>query len=236
MGYNAVQLEWGTMGWTKNDVAPGPGHALPRIAAELPGRQDAAQRSRRPGRARSSPPARRRSREILDRARRRRRGGRPARVSMTAEAVQGLLTDTNPANDPFVVDARKPGGLRQGPHQGRHQHPGGERLPGRQPRQAAAGPAHRGRRLQRPDRRRHELRAVDPGLQRPRPAVRHDGLEPGTTSLMAPFKRFPADQKDLPDRLASLIGGQAAVERFGGLRRHRLRGRRASGAPAGRGG
>jgi len=27
-------------------------------------------------------------------------------VSMTAEAVQALLTDANPANDPFVVDVR----------------------------------------------------------------------------------------------------------------------------------
>jgi len=27
---------------------------------------------------------------------------------MTAEAVQGQLTDANPANDPFVIDTRKP--------------------------------------------------------------------------------------------------------------------------------
>jgi len=29
-------------------------------------------------------------------------------VSMTAEVVQGQLTDANPANDPFVIDTRKP--------------------------------------------------------------------------------------------------------------------------------
>ena len=37
---------------------------------------------------------------------------------MTAEQVQGALTDTNPANDPFVVDVRTPADYARGHFKG----------------------------------------------------------------------------------------------------------------------
>jgi hypothetical protein len=36
MGYDAVQLEWGTMGWTKNDVALGPASRYPETQQDFP--------------------------------------------------------------------------------------------------------------------------------------------------------------------------------------------------------
>jgi rhodanese-related sulfurtransferase len=106
MGYNAVQLEWGTMGWTKNDAALGPATRFPDSQQNYP--VDVAPSTVN---VTHPPPvvatgksslaeilvARGDAVEAADRT-----------VSMTAEQVQGLLTDADPANDPFVVDTRSP--------------------------------------------------------------------------------------------------------------------------------
>ena len=106
MGYNAIQLEWGTMGWTKNDAALGPATRFPESQQDYP--VDVAPSTVNvthppPVVATGKPNlaeilvARGDAVEAADRT-----------VSMTAEQVQGLLTDADPANDPFVVDTRNP--------------------------------------------------------------------------------------------------------------------------------
>lgn len=104
MGYNAAQLEWGMMGWSKNDAGLGPATRFPDSQQNYPvvkGPQGSAVTYSRPvvatGKATLNEIliARSDAVESADRS-----------VSMTAEAVQELLTDTNPANDPFVVDVR----------------------------------------------------------------------------------------------------------------------------------
>lgn len=106
MGYKAAQLEWGMMGWSKNDAGLGPASRFPESQQRLPvvtGPQGTAVAYARPvvatGKATLNEVlvARGDAVESSDRS-----------VSMTAEAVQGLLTDNNPANDPFVVDVRAP--------------------------------------------------------------------------------------------------------------------------------
>lgn len=112
MGWNAVQLEWGTMGWSKNDAGLGPATRFPESQQNYPvvqGPQGPAATYARPvvatGKATLAEVlvARGDAVEAADRT-----------VSMTAEAVQELLTDTDPANDPFVLDVRAPADFVKG--------------------------------------------------------------------------------------------------------------------------
>ena len=106
MGYSAMQLEWGTMGWSKNDVALG-------AATRFPGTQQDYPVDVTPTAAAVSwahPVVATRGMDLADIlvARGAAVEAADTAVSMTAEAVQTLLADANPANDPFVVDTRKP--------------------------------------------------------------------------------------------------------------------------------
>lgn len=112
MGYNAVQLEWGSMGWSRNDAVLGPATRFPESQQNYPvvqGPQGTAVTYALPvvatGKATLAEVlvVRGDAVESADRT-----------VSMTAEAVQELLTDTNPANDPFVVDVRAPADFVKG--------------------------------------------------------------------------------------------------------------------------
>jgi rhodanese-related sulfurtransferase len=104
MGYNAMQLEWGMMGWSRNDAGLGSATRFPETQQNYPvvkGPQGSAVTHALPvvatGKAILA--------EVLAV-----RGdaveGADKTVSMTAEKVQELLTDANPANDPFVLDVR----------------------------------------------------------------------------------------------------------------------------------
>lgn len=104
MGYNAMQLAWGTMGWTKNDAALGPATRFPDSQQDYPVETAAntvAVTHPFPAIATGKSTlgeilvARGDAVEAADRT-----------VSMTAEQVQALLTDADPANDPFVLDIR----------------------------------------------------------------------------------------------------------------------------------
>jgi rhodanese-related sulfurtransferase len=112
MGYNAVQLEWGLMGWSKNDVALGPATRFPESQQDYP----VAPAPRQPQMTYVKPSlatgksslaeilvARGDAVEAADKT-----------VSMTAEAVQGLLADADPANDPYIIDIRNPADYARG--------------------------------------------------------------------------------------------------------------------------
>ena len=106
MGYNAMQLQWGTMGWSKNDAALGPATRFPESQQEYPV-------DKAPTAAVvswSHPYIATGNRDLADIliARGNAVEAADTTVSMTAEAVQALFTDNNPNNDPFVVDTRKP--------------------------------------------------------------------------------------------------------------------------------
>lgn len=106
MGYDARQLAWGTMGWSRNDAVLGPATRFPESQQNYPvvtGPQPAPATYARPvistGKSNLDEilVARGDAVEAADKT-----------VSMTAEAVYTLLTDNDPANDPFVLDLRKP--------------------------------------------------------------------------------------------------------------------------------
>jgi len=106
MGYNAIQLQWGTMGWSKNDAALGPASRFPESQQDYPV-------DKAPAAAAVSwahPYIATGNNELADIliARGNAVEAADTSVSMTAEAVQDLFTDNNPNNDPFVVDTRKP--------------------------------------------------------------------------------------------------------------------------------
>lgn len=112
MGYNARQLAWGTMGWSRNDAGLGPATRFPESQQDYPvveGPQGTAVTYARPVVATGKATleqilvARGDAVESADRS-----------VSMTAEAVQELLTDNQSANDPFVVDLRAPADFAKG--------------------------------------------------------------------------------------------------------------------------
>ena len=205
MGYNAMQLEWGTMGWSKNDAALG-------TAVRFPGTQQDYPVDMRPtattvvswshpviatrgSGSRRHLATRADAVEAADTA-----------VSMSAEAVQTLLTDANPANDPFVVDTRKPEDYAKGHIKGVDQRSGNDALPAGKPRQPAAGTANRHRRLQRADHIGMSYVLSINGLQRPRAAVRDDGLEPRRRSDGA-VEALSRRSEGLPDRDGALKDG-----------------------------
>ena len=106
MGHNALQLQWGTMGWSKNDAALGPASRFPESQQDYPV-------DKAPAGAAVSwahPYIATGNRELADIliARGNAVEAADTSVSMTAEAVQNLFADNNPNNDPFVVDTRKP--------------------------------------------------------------------------------------------------------------------------------
>jgi rhodanese-related sulfurtransferase len=112
MGYTAAQLEWGMMGWSRNDAGLGAATRFPESQENFPvvaGGQGTAVTYSRPvvatGKATLAEVLVERGDavESADRT-----------VSMTATAVQKLLTDDNPANDPFVVDVRAPADFAKG--------------------------------------------------------------------------------------------------------------------------
>lgn len=106
MGYNAMQLQWGTMGWSRNDIALGPATRFPESQQDFPV-------DKAPAGAAVSwahPHIATGSRDLADSliARGNAVEAADTSVSMTAEAVQDLFVDKDPSNDPFVVDTRKP--------------------------------------------------------------------------------------------------------------------------------
>jgi rhodanese-related sulfurtransferase len=198
MGYDAVQLEWGTMGWTKNDVALGPALRFPETQQDFP--VDAkpvtpAVTWARPviatGKASLAEVliARGDAVEMADNT-----------VSMTAEAVQGMLTDANPANDPFIVDTRRPEDYTKG------HIPGAINVPMAnvfEPGNLAKLPL--GRRIVVADY--NGQTAVGTSYMLSILGYNARGLQYGMMgwskddALIAPYKRFPADQKDYPIEL-----------------------------------
>jgi rhodanese-related sulfurtransferase len=195
MGYNAVQLEWGTMGWTKNDAALGPATRFPESQQDYPVETAAtvvAVTHARPVVATGHASladilvVRGDQVEAADRS-----------VSMTAEQVQGALTDTNPANDPFVVDTRAPADYAKGHIKG------AVNIPANAIYQAGnLAKLPLGRRIVIVDYNGQTTVGVSYLLSILGYNAR--GLQYGmmgwsrNDGLMAPFKRFPADQKDLP--------------------------------------
>lgn len=112
MGYKAAQLEWGLMGWSRNDVALGPASRFPESQEDFPlaaPPKEALMSYVRPTLATGKASlgeilvARGDAVEAADKT-----------VSMTAEAVKGLLADTDPANDPYIVDIRAPADYAKG--------------------------------------------------------------------------------------------------------------------------
>lgn len=112
MGHEARQLAWGMMGWSRNDAGLGTAGRFPATQQDYPvveGPQGVAVAYARPviatGKASLEQMLVERGDavESADRS-----------VSMTAEAVQALLTDAQPANDPFVVDLRAPADFVKG--------------------------------------------------------------------------------------------------------------------------
>lgn len=198
MGYSAVQLEWGAMGWTRNDAALGPASRFPQTQQDYPVDTKpvlTAVTWARPvvatGKSALSEIliARADAVEMADNA-----------VSMTAEAVQGMLTDANPANDPFVVDTRRPEDYAKGHIAGAVNLPLATVF---EPASLAKLPL--GRRIVVADY--NGQTAVGVSYVLSILGYNARGLQYGMMGwskddkLIAPFKRFPADQKDYPIEL-----------------------------------
>lgn len=112
MGYNARQLTWGTMGWSRDDAGLGPATRFPDTQQNYPvveGPQGTAVTYARPVVATGKATL---EQILVERGNAVESADRT--VSMTAEAVQDLLTDDTPANDPFVVDVRAPADFAKG--------------------------------------------------------------------------------------------------------------------------
>jgi rhodanese-related sulfurtransferase len=199
MGYDAVQLEWGTMGWTRNDVALGPASRFPEtqqnFSVEAKPSQPAATWARpvvATGKATLGEIliARGDAVEMADNS-----------VSMTAEAVQGMLADANPANDPFVLDTRKPEDYAKGHVAGAINVPMASVF---EPASLAKLPL--GRRIVVADY--NGQTAVGASYVLSILGYNARGLQFGMMgwskddALIAPYKRFPADQKDYPIEVA----------------------------------
>jgi rhodanese-related sulfurtransferase len=195
MGYDAAQLEWGMMGWSRNDAGLGPATRFPESQQKFPvvsGPHGTAITDARPvivtGKATLNEALIERgdSVESADRT-----------VSMTAEAVQALLTDGQPANDPFIVDVRAPADFVKG------HIAGAVNIPAQtvyQPGQLAKLPL--GRRIVVTDY--NGQTAVGISYVLSILGYNARGLQYGmmgwTTddTVMGPFKRFPVDQRDFP--------------------------------------
>jgi rhodanese-related sulfurtransferase len=198
MGYDAVQLEWGTMGWTRNDVALGPASRFPEsqqnYAVETKANVPAVTWPRpvvATGKASLNEIliARGDAVEMADNT-----------VSMTAERVQEMLTDANPANDPFIVDTRMMQDYAKGHITGAINLPLATLF---EPASLAKLPL--GRRIVVADY--NGQTAVGAGYLLSILGYNARGLQYGMMGwstddkLIAPYKRFPADQKDYPIEL-----------------------------------
>jgi rhodanese-related sulfurtransferase len=195
MGYNAVQLEWGTMGWSRNDAALGPASRFPESQQDYPVVKTpsfAAVSWAHPhvGTGKSALAdiliARGNAVEAADNT-----------VSMTASAVQELLTDDNPNNDPFVVDSRKPEDYAKGHVKGAINIPAANLY---QAGNLASLPL--GRRIVVVDY--NGQTAVGMSYVLAMMGYNARGLQYGMMgwsrddALIAPWRRFPADQRDYP--------------------------------------
>jgi rhodanese-related sulfurtransferase len=195
MGYDAVQLEWGTMGWSRNDVALGPATRFPESQQDYPidtAATNLAATWSRPVIATGKSTladiliARGDAVEAADRS-----------VSMTAEQVQGALTDSNPSNDPFVVDVRAPADYAKGHIKG------AVNIPANTIYQAGSlAKLPLGRRIVIVDS--NGQTAVGMSYMLSILGYNARGLQFGMMGwskddkLIAPFRRFPTDQKDYP--------------------------------------
>jgi rhodanese-related sulfurtransferase len=195
MGYNAAQLEWGMMGWSRNDAGLGPASRFPESQQNykvVPGPQGVAVTWARPvvatGKATLAEVLVERGDavESADRS-----------VSMTAEAVQELLADNQPANDPFVVDVRAPADFAKGHIAGAINLPAATLY---QPGSLAKLPL--GRRIVVADY--NGQTAVGYSYLLSILGYNARGLQYGMMgwstddALLGGFKRFPADQRDYP--------------------------------------
>lgn len=195
MGYNAVQLEWGTMGWSKNDAVLGPATRFPESQENFPVDKAPVVQAFTwafpvvaTGKAELAEilVARGDAVEAADRS-----------VSMIAEAVQGLLTDANPANDPYVLDTRNPEDYAKGHIKGAVNIPAATLY---QPANLAKLPP--GRRIVVADY--AGQHAVGMSYVLSILGYNARGLQYGMMgwskddALLGPYKRFPADQKDHP--------------------------------------
>lgn len=195
MGYSAMQLEWGTMGWSKNDAALGPASRFPESQQNYPVDKAPtvavvswAHPHIGTGKVALADIliARGNALEAADNA-----------VSMTAERVQELLTDDNPANDPFVVDTRKPEDYAKGHIKG------AINLPATSLYQAGSlASLPLGRRIVVIDY--NGQTTVGMSYMLSMMGYNARGLQYGmmgwnrADALIAPWRRFPADQKDYP--------------------------------------
>jgi len=195
MGYNAMQLEWGTMGWSKNDAALGP-------ATRFPESQEHYAVDKTPTTAVvlwAHPVIATRGKELAEIlvARGAAVEAADATVSMTAEAVQTLLADDNPNNDPFVVDTRRSEDYAKGHVKGAINIPSTELY---QAGNLASLPL--GRRIVIVD----YNGQTGVGMSYVLSILGYNarGLQYGMMgwsrddTLIAPWPRFPADQKDYP--------------------------------------
>lgn len=200
MGYDAMHIEYGAMGWTKNPVLLGPATHFTQMEQDYPvDKTPVAIAATWPypvvatGKAELA--------EILV-ARGDLVEAADKRAAMTAEEVQGLLTDATPANDPFIVDARKPEDYAKGHIKGAINIPA-EAL--YKPANLAKLPL--GRRVVPVDYNGSTVVGMSYVLSILGYNAR--GLQYGMMgwskdpALIAPYKRFPADQKEYPVVLGS---------------------------------
>ncbi|MDZ7592109.1 MAG: rhodanese-like domain-containing protein [Rubrivivax sp.] len=195
MGYNAVQLEWGMMGWSKNDAGLGPATRFPESQQNYPivkGPQGTAVTYARPVVATGKTTL---EQVLVERADAVESADRT--VSMTAEAVQELLADNMPGNDPFILDVRAPADFVKGHIQGAINVP-------------AVGVYQAGHLAKLPTGRRivvadyNGQAAVGISYVLATLGYNARGLQMGMMgwstddAVMGPYKRFPADQRDYP--------------------------------------
>ena len=106
MGYNAMQLQWETRGWSKNDAGLGPAARFPATQQNYP--VDKAPTAAVVSWAHPHIATGKGELAGILIARGEAVESADTSVSMTAEAVHELLADANTGNDPFVVDTRRP--------------------------------------------------------------------------------------------------------------------------------
>jgi rhodanese-related sulfurtransferase len=195
MGYDARQLAWGTMGWSRNDAVLGAATRFPESQQNYPvvtGPQGVAVTHARPVIATGKPGL---DQILIERGDAMESADRS--VSMTAEAVQKLLTDSEMANDPFIVDLRGPADFVRGHIKGAINVPA---VAVYQPANLAKLPL--GRRIVTVDYNGQTTVGVSYVLSILGYNAR--GLQYGMMgwstddALMGDLKRFPADQRDLP--------------------------------------
>ncbi|NWG73756.1 MAG: hypothetical protein HXY24_03985 [Rubrivivax sp.] len=195
MGHDAVQLEWGMVGWTRNDAGLGPATRFPESQQDYPV-------DTKPTRSAVTyaRPVVATGKATLDEiliARADAVETADSRVSVTAEAVRELLADANPANDPFVVDIRKPEDYAKGHVAGAINAPMAAVF---EPASLASLPL--GRRIVVADY--NGQTAVGASYVLSMLGYDARGLQYGMMGwskddrLIAPYRRFPADQKDYP--------------------------------------